>query len=156
MQMALAFPDDADLPAFFAEAAMTTMPWAYYDPTTNQPKPLTEEALAALQQTLAANPAHPLALHLLIHAVEPSRHPELALPAAEALARLPAGIGYGHLVHMPGHIFVRLGMYHRASEANAAAIALDREYFAACDIQPEEGNYNAYYRCVWGGWDGPE
>jgi hypothetical protein len=100
--MTVTFPNDVDLPAFFAEAAMTTMPWAYYDPATHAPKPLTHEVLAALGRTLASNPAHPLALHLLIHTVEPSAHPGLALPAAEALAGLPAGQGFAHLVHMPG------------------------------------------------------
>lgn len=100
--MVLDYPEDADLPAFFAEAAMTTMPWAYYDATTGDPLPLTLDVLAALERTLAVNPAHPLALHLLIHALEPSRRPELALAAAEALADLPLGEGYGHLVHMPG------------------------------------------------------
>lgn len=146
--MAGEFPEDPDLPAWFAEAAMTTMPWAYYDPATGAPKALTEEVLAALEQTLTAAPTHPLALHLLIHALEPSQQPALALPATQALAKLPAGPGYGHLVHMPGHMFARVGMYHRASEANVAAIELDRQYFALCGVEPEEGNYNAYYRCV--------
>jgi len=100
--MALDFPDDPDLPALFAEAAMTTMPWAYYGQATQAPKPLTQEVLAALGQTLAVEAGHPLALHLLIHALEPSAHPGLALPAAERLAALPAGDGFGHLVHMPG------------------------------------------------------
>ena len=129
--VAARFPDDADVQALFAEALMDTMPWDYWNPD-GTPKPETEEVLAALERAMAIDPNHPMALHLWIHAVEKQR-PELGVEAAERLGPLvPAA---GHLVHMPGHIWIRVGRYHDAVEANRRASAADDDYLAQCHAQ---------------------
>lgn len=132
-------PDDDDAAALFAEAWMNTMPWDYWS-DDGQPKPETAEVLAALEATLERNPRHPLALHLYIHAVEASSSPERAEAAADTLAGLVPGAG--HLVHMPAHIYWRVGRYNDASEANVRAAAVDEAYIAQCNAQ---GFYPALY-----------
>ena len=125
------FPADADVQALFAEALMDTMPWDYWR-EDGSPKPQTEEVLAALDLALDAEPDHPLALHLLIHAVEKQR-PELGVDAAERLGPLVPNAG--HLVHMPGHIWMRVGRYHDAVVANQRAVLADDDYLAQCHAQ---------------------
>jgi tetratricopeptide (TPR) repeat protein len=133
------YPEDDDAASLFAEAAMNTMPWDYWlDP--ENPRPLTREVLAALETVLARNPAHPLAIHLYIHAVEASSSPERAEAHADTLAGLVPGAG--HLVHMPAHIYWRVGRYHDASEANVRAAAVDEAYIEQCNAQ---GFYPAAY-----------
>jgi len=133
------YRDDDDAAALFAEAMMNTMPWDYWlDP--ENPKPLTEEVLAALETVLARSPTHPLAIHLYIHAVEASSRPERAERPADTLADLVPGAG--HLVHMPAHIYWRVGRYHDASEANVRAAAVDEAYIEQCNAQ---GFYPAAY-----------
>jgi len=133
------YPEDDDAASLFAEALMTTMPWDYWiDP--DSPKPHTEEVISALETVLARSPNHPMALHLYLHAVEASSQPERAEAAADRLAGLVPGAG--HLVHMPSHIFWRVGRYHDASEANVRAAAVDENYIAQCNAQ---GFYPAMY-----------
>jgi tetratricopeptide (TPR) repeat protein len=133
------YPDDDDAASLFAEALMTTMPWDYWvDP--DNPKPHTEEVIAALETVLARSPDHPMALHLYIHAVEASSSPERAEAAADRLTDLVPGAG--HLVHMPSHLFWRVGRYHDASTANEKAAAVDEAYIAQCNAQ---GFYPAMY-----------
>ena len=133
------YPDDDDAASLFAESMMNTMPWDYWlDP--ENPKPLTEDVLAALEMVLDRSPQHPLALHLYIHAVEASSSPERAEPAADTLSDLVPGAG--HLVHMPAHIYWRVGRYNDASEANVRAASVDEAYIAACNAQ---GFYPAAY-----------
>jgi tetratricopeptide (TPR) repeat protein len=133
------YPDDEDTATLFAESMMNTMPWDYWlDP--ENPKPLTEEVIAVLEFVLEGNPAHPLAIHLYIHAVEASSQPGRAEDPADTLADLvPAA---GHLVHMPSHIYWRVGRYADASMANEKAAAVDEAYIAACNAQ---GFYPAAY-----------
>lgn len=133
------YPNDQDAASLFAEALMTTMPWDYWLDPAN-PKPHTEEVIAALEDVLAANPEHPLAIHLYIHAVEASSNPQRAEGHADTLTDLVPGAG--HLVHMPAHIYWRVGRYHDASEANVKAAAVDEAYIAACNAQ---GFYPALY-----------
>ena len=133
------YPEDDDAASLFAESMMNTMPWDYWlDP--ENPKPLTEEVLAALEGVLERNPEHPLAIHLYIHAVEASSKPERAEAPADTLRDLVPGAG--HLVHMPSHIYWRVGRYADASEANVLAAAVDEAYIAACNAQ---GFYPAAY-----------
>ena len=133
------YPDDNDAASLFAESMMNTMPWDYWlDP--ENPKPLTEEVLAALETVLERNPEHPLAIHLYIHAVEASSQPDRAEAPADTLRQLVPGAG--HLVHMPSHIYWRVGRYADASEANVLAAAVDEAYIAACNAQ---GFYPASY-----------
>jgi tetratricopeptide (TPR) repeat protein len=133
-----AFPKDADVGALFAEALADLRPWDLWTPD-GQPQPGTEELVATIETVLALDPKHPLANHLMIHAVEASPHPERADAAAEALRDLQPGLG--HMVHMPSHIDVRRGRWQRAVEANAKAIAADDRYAARA---PEQGFYRLY------------
>ena len=133
------YPDDDDAASLFAESMMNTMPWDYWlDP--ENPKPLTSEVLTALETVLERSPEHPLAIHLYIHAVEASSTPERAEPYADILRDLVPGAG--HLVHMPAHIYWRVGRYADASLANEKAAAVDEAYIAACNAQ---GFYPAAY-----------
>ncbi|HZN32882.1 MAG TPA: tetratricopeptide repeat protein [Pirellulaceae bacterium] len=118
-------PTDADVGALFAESLMDLRPWDQWQPA-GKPQPGTEEVVNTLQAVLTQTPNHPLALHLYIHAVEASPHPELAAAPADRLRNLQPGLG--HLVHMPSHIDVRLGHWAAAIEANRKAIEADGKY----------------------------
>ena len=133
------YPDDDDAASLFAESMMNTMPWDYWlDP--DNPKPLTVEVINALETVLNRSPKHPLAIHLYIHAVEASSQPDRAEAFADTLTDLVPGAG--HLVHMPSHIYWRVGRYADASEANVKAAGVDEAYIAACNAQ---GFYPALY-----------
>jgi tetratricopeptide (TPR) repeat protein len=133
------YPADDDIAAIFAEAWMNTMPWNYWS-DGDTPRPETVPVIAALESIIARNPRHPLALHLYIHAVEASSNPGRAEAAADTLLNLVPGSG--HLVHMPAHLYWRIGRYHDASEANVLAAAVDENYIAQCNAQ---GFYPALY-----------
>jgi len=134
-----AHPEDDDAAAIYSEALMITMPWDYWS-ADGTPKPETEKVIASLERIIARSPQHPLALHLYIHAVEASNRPGRAEEEADALANLVPGSG--HLVHMPAHIYWRVGRYDDAATANVRAAAVDEEYIAACNAQ---GFYPAMY-----------
>ena len=106
-------------------------PGTVHDP--DNPKPLTVEVLNALEMVLDRAPEHPLAIHLYIHAVEASSQPERAEAAADRLTGLVPGAG--HLVHMPSHIYWRVGRYADAAEANVNAAGVDEAYILACNAQ---------------------
>jgi len=133
-----AHPGDADVGALFAEALMDLRPWDLWT-AEGKPQPGTEEVVATLEAVLAQAPDHPLALHLYIHAVEASPHPEKADAAAERLRELTPGLG--HLVHMPTHIDVRRGRWEKAVESNARAIESDRRYR---ERRAQQGFYRLY------------
>ncbi|HUL77521.1 MAG TPA: hypothetical protein VL691_09685 [Vicinamibacteria bacterium] len=133
-----AYPKDADVGALLAEALADLRPWDLWT-QDGKPQPGTEELLATLQSVLALDPKHPLANHLLIHAVEASPHPERADRAADTLRDLQPGLG--HLVHMPSHVDVRRGRWREAIAANTKAIAADRLYTAR---SPDQGFYRLY------------
>ncbi|RUR84552.1 hypothetical protein ACF3DV_19835 [Chlorogloeopsis fritschii PCC 9212] len=123
-EVAKSYPDDLDAATLFAEALMNTMPWDYWQ-ENGKPKPETQEVLASLESVLQKNPNHPGANHLYIHAVEAAK-PEQGIAAADRLGNLVPGAG--HLVHMPSHIYIRVGRYHDAAIANQKAIAADKAY----------------------------
>ena len=133
------YPEDMDAASLYSEALMNTMPWNYWS-DDGSPKPDTIKVISKLEEVLEKEPNHPLAIHLYIHAVEASSSPERAELAAERLGGLIPGAG--HLVHMPAHIFWRVGRYHDASEANINAAKVDEEYIAQCNAQ---GFYPAAY-----------
>ncbi|MCC7375344.1 MAG: hypothetical protein IT581_11880 [Verrucomicrobiales bacterium] len=139
-KLASSYPDDMDAQVIFAEALMNTMPWDYWT-RDRTPKPETEEILAALRYVMARQPNHPGANHFYIHAVEAGPNPEWGLPAADRLrGYAPAA---GHLVHMPSHIYMRVGQYDDAVEVNERAVEADRGYVRHCRAQ---GFYpGAYY-----------
>jgi tetratricopeptide (TPR) repeat protein len=137
-EVAHRFPADDDVQVFFAEAAMTANPWKLWG-NDGSAAPGTDEIVATLETVLARNPAHPGANHYYIHAVEASPHPEKALAAAE---RLPGLVpGGGHIVHMPAHIFQRVGRYADAGEANRAGARADLAYMQ--EAKPPEWAYYA-------------
>ena len=133
------YPEDNDAASLFAEALMNTMPWNYWA-EDGDPKPDTVKVIDSLESVLENNPNHPLAIHLYIHAVEASSDPARAEGPADRLAKLVPGAG--HLVHMPAHIYWRIGRYHDASLANIEAAKVDEDYIAQCNAQ---GFYPALY-----------
>ncbi|MBD3886344.1 hypothetical protein IFO70_32150 [Phormidium tenue FACHB-886] len=137
-EVAKQYPDDLDAATLFAEALMDTTPWDYWQ-EDGTPKPEGAEIIATLEAVLDQDPYHLGALHLYIHAVEAER-PELAASAADRLRAL--NINTGHLIHMPGHIYIRVGRYHDAVIANQQAAAADAHY--AHQHQPE-GTYPVAY-----------
>ena len=112
---------------------MNLRPWSLWAPE-GKPQPGTEEIVATLERVLAADPMHPGANHLYIHAVEASSDPRRAEAAADRLLRLMPGAG--HLVHMPSHIYYRVGRYADALSVNVQAVAADRAYFAKSRPSP--------------------
>lgn len=122
-------PDDLDAAVFHAEALMDLQPWDYYDADL-QPKGNTAEVVSTLESVMARNPDHAGALHLYVHAVEASEAPERGAAAADRLRELIPGSG--HLVHMPAHIYARVGRWHDAVIANQRAIEADDAYLALC------------------------
>ncbi len=125
------YPDDLDAATLYAEALMDLRPWNYWT-RDMQPYPETVEIHRILESVLARNPNHPGAIHYYIHSVELGR-PEFAEAAAERLWKLAPGAG--HLVHMPSHIFRRVGRYADASKSNEDAIAADEDYITQCRAQ---------------------
>src|SRR5436309_3786749 len=128
-ELAKQYPDDLDAQVLFAESLMNTMPWDYWT-RDRAPKPETEEILDALRFVMARDPNHPGANHFYIHAVEAGPAPGHGLPAADRLAHYAPGAG--HLVHMPAHIYIRVGQYHDAVLANERAVKADRDYIRHC------------------------
>ncbi|MBI1228452.1 MAG: hypothetical protein GC192_24670 [Bacteroidetes bacterium] len=130
--LAQKYPDDDEAQTLYADAIMNTMPWDYYykDKT---PKPATNEVVAVLEKVIARDWNHPGAHHLYIHIVEPSKTPDRGVPSADVLGSLiPAA---GHLVHMPSHIYIRVGRYTDAYDCNKLAIEKDEDYIAHCQAQ---------------------
>jgi tetratricopeptide (TPR) repeat protein len=125
------YPDDLDAATLYAEALMDLRPWDYWM-RDGTPYPETLVIMRVLESVLAREPNHPGAIHFYIHTVEVGR-PELAEAAAERLLTLAPGAG--HLVHMPSHIFRRLGRYADASRTNEMAIAADEDYITQCRAQ---------------------
>lgn len=122
-------PDDLDAAVLRAEALMDLQPWDYYDEQL-RPKGNTAEIVSLLESVMRRSPDHPGALHLYVHAVEASAHPERGAAAADRLRTLVPGSG--HLVHMPAHIYARVGRWHDAMVANQVAIRADEEYVRLC------------------------
>jgi hypothetical protein len=133
------YPDDLDAAALYAESLMNVMPWNYYT-SDGKSKPMTDVVIATLESILARNPAHAGAIHFYIHAVEASDQPGRAEAGADRLADLAPGLG--HLVHMPSHIYLRIGRYHDATKANELASLADESYINQCRAQ---GFYPALY-----------
>ncbi|MEH1801641.1 MAG: hypothetical protein V7L13_21185 [Nostoc sp.] len=133
------YPDDLDAATLYAESLMDLHPWQHWT-KDGKPQPDTEEIVAILESVLKRNPNHTGANHYYIHAVEASPSPERALVSAKRLGTLaPAA---GHLVHMPSHIYFRVGDYEGAMQANKQAIAQDDIYIKKYQVQ---GTYPMMY-----------
>ncbi len=128
-----AHPDDLDAGVFYAEAMMDTQPWDYWQADGTTPKGHAAEIVATLEDLIRRSPNHPGALHLYIHAVEASTTPERAEAAADRLETLMPEAG--HIVHMPSHIYYRVGRYADAVHVNELAARTDEDYIAACKAQ---------------------
>jgi tetratricopeptide (TPR) repeat protein len=138
-QVVVQFPEDPVIRALFAESLMDLHPWNFWT-KDGKPQTWTTEIVSTLERALDLNPNLPLAHHLYIHALEASPHPEKALSSA---ARLPALVsGSGHLVHMPAHIYIRMGRYQDALVANQRAVKVDAEYLHHAHV---ESLYTAAY-----------
>jgi len=127
------YPDDLDAATLYAESLMDLQPWSYWD-DDGQPLGNIETIVSVLESISDRNPDHAGALHLYIHAVEASEQPERGVAAADHLRTLIPGSG--HLVHMPAHIYARVGRYNDAVLANQKAIEADNVYLAACRPGP--------------------
>ena len=119
------YPDDADIATLFGEAYMNTTRWDYWKPDGSA-KSGTAEAQAAFEAAMASEHDHPGANHLYIHLMEGSPQPELALPSAQKLEAI-APIA-GHMVHMPGHIYLRVGEYEKAARTNVRSQIVDQQF----------------------------
>ncbi len=133
------FGDDPDVGALYAESLMNLQPWDYWE-NDGSPKGRIEEVVTVLENVLEIDPRHPGANHFYIHAVEASKDPDRAEAAADRLRTLVPGAG--HLVHMPSHIYVRVGRYSDAVDSNAEAVEADRVYFKSA---PAPKLYAVYY-----------
>lgn len=127
------YPEDADIAALYAESVMDLHPWDLWG-KDGSIRSWTPDILAAIEQVFEINPEHPGAHHFYIHAVEASQNPEKGLKSA---ALFDKGIvpGLGHLVHMPSHIYIRTGDYHKGTLANIQAAKVDSSYVSACHAQ---------------------
>ena len=125
------FPEHPEVGTLYADAIMNTMPWNYYDENM-QPRPYTKETIDALEKVISKYPDHPGAHHLYIHIIE-AENPDKAIPSADKLGLLMPKAG--HIVHMPSHIYIGVGMYSKAAEVNRKAIEADEDYIAQCQAQ---------------------
>ena len=119
------YPDDPDIAALYAGSFMSIRRWDYWD-KDGEAKGETLAVAEALEHVINTGDPHPGVYHLHIHLIEASLEPERAMVSADALeATLPIG---GHVVHMPAHIFVRVGDYQRAIDNNLRSLAVDKEF----------------------------
>ena len=125
------FPDDLDIAMLYVESVMDLRPWGYWM-RDGQPREGTAEIVALTEDVMKRHPQHPGALHMYIHLLE-ANHPEKAEAAADAL--LPLMPAAGHMVHMPGHIYQRVGRYNDAIRSNELAVAADEDYITQCRAQ---------------------
>src|SRR5690606_20492438 len=127
------FPNDNEIGVLYAEALMDLQPWDYWEADRTRPKGGIGPGILAIERVLEAKPDHPAATHFYIHLVEASDRPERAEAAADRLRMLlPAA---GHLVHMPSHIYYRIGRFADSVEANKKAVAADEAYIASAPAQ---------------------
>jgi tetratricopeptide (TPR) repeat protein len=129
------YPDDLDAATLHAASIMNVNPWPGHEYWNKDgtPREGTTDFVAILESVISRDTKHPGANHYYIHAVEASQAPEMAVPSADRLEELmPGG---GHMVHMPSHIYIRVGRYADASASNLSAIEADEEYIEQCNAQ---------------------
>jgi tetratricopeptide (TPR) repeat protein len=124
-ELSKSYPDDLDAATLYAESLMDLHPWKLWS-LDGRPTEGTEEIIAVLESVLRRDPNHIGANHYFIHATEASPHPEWALASARRLETLAPGAG--HLVHMPAHVYMRVGDYWAAAQSNAVGADADRSY----------------------------
>lgn len=130
LELSAAHPADIDIQTLAADALVNVTAWALWDTRTGEPAPGSRvlEATRILDAALAtdAGKAHPGLLHIYLHTMEMSAHPEVALPAADLLRGLVPDAG--HLQHMPTHIDVLCGDYRTSVVSNQSAVRADRKF----------------------------
>jgi tetratricopeptide (TPR) repeat protein len=141
LEIARRFPNDDNVALLAAEAVMDTRPWDYWEADGKTPKGKIGEAVRLVETVLARSPDHPQAAHLYIHLMESTANPARAEAAADRLAR-PLVPAAGHLVHMPAHIYYRVGRFADSIRANVAAARADEAYLAS---SKEAGLYRYGY-----------
>ena len=119
------YPNDPDIAALYANSYMSIQRWNYWG---DQGKPISETLLVAeaLEHIMSKDLSHPGVLHLHIHLIEASAEPERALVSADNLERTIPIVG--HVVHMPSHIYIRVGQYEKALEQNIRSQKVDKEF----------------------------
>ena len=127
----LQFPDDQDIAMLYVESVMDLRPWGYWT-RDGMPYERTAEVVALTEKTIAQNPQHPGALHFYIHLMEAYQSEKAEAAADRLLTLMPAA---GHMVHMPAHIYQRVGRYADAVRSNEMAIAADEDYISQCRAQ---------------------
>jgi tetratricopeptide (TPR) repeat protein len=131
-QFAARYPNDPEVMTIYVASVMETRPWEYWR-KNDEPQPGIKEALAALESVLRQFPDHPGGHHYYIHMVEATSTPDRGVPSADKLESLMPGAG--HMVHMPSHIYMRVGRYADASAHNERAVLADEDYIAQCQAQ---------------------
>jgi hypothetical protein len=131
-EVAKKYPNDLDAQTLYVESMMDLHPWDYWG-KDGEPYESTPAIVALTESVLAKNPNHPGALHLYVHLMEPTETPERAESAADRL--LVAMPGAGHMVHMPSHIYQRIGRYEDSAKSNEMAVLADEDYIAQCRAQ---------------------
>jgi tetratricopeptide (TPR) repeat protein len=138
-KLAEVYPDDLDAQVLLAEALMIPVRWKWYG-KDGKPAEGVAEAERVLEGVLRRNAGHAGANHFYIHAVESSPTPERAVASSQRLMGLaPAA---GHVVHMPGHIWLAMGDFDNTVAVNERAAEVDRRYFAQTGV---DGSYTMYY-----------
>lgn len=137
-EVAKKFPEDAEVNTLYAEALMDLHPWDFWK--NGKAQPWTSQPVEIIDKVVSKYPNHPGANHLNIHILEASPDPDKAAESADKLLDLVPGSG--HLVHMPSHIYIRVGRYLDGVESNERAVKTDEEYIAQCKVQ---GVYPLYY-----------
>jgi tetratricopeptide (TPR) repeat protein len=139
------YPGDPESQTLYAEALMDLTPWNYWENRGTKARPGTQEVVTTLERTIKRTPNHAGACHFYIHIVEASTTPERAVPCADRLAKLMPGAG--HLVHMPSHIYMRIGRYDLVAEHNHEAVAEDQSFIQ--DRKPTGFYKYTYYPHNW-------
>lgn len=139
------YMDDPDAAVLYAESVLDMHPWGQWT-AQGDPLPGAVETAEVLESVLKRMPMHLGANHYYIHAIEASKYPERALMSAERLHMLlPTS---GHILHMPSHIYMLVGEYHKAALANEAAVKVDREYirqFGSSGYPMHYMSHNLYF-----------
>ncbi len=148
-KVARTFPEDDEDAVLYAEALLMLSPWEWWSRDGRLPREGTLAAIDTLERVLARSPNHAGANHFLIHALENSRTPQQALAAAERLGALAPDAG--HIVHMPSHIFMRVGRYADAVRVNRDAIEADRRLDAQLRAQgfAPLGHVSHHHHFLW-------